>query len=112
MKDLFSQCTYVSVTLRNVNLCSCACSSENLIVTCTNTGEYRIPSEDREERRFLTMVDPPQRTRFAESSTEHSRRFAALRKRNQGTVEAKRAGQEQVRESAKEESALLKVFTS
>ena len=36
--------------------------------------------------------------RFAESSTERSRRFAALRKskqRSQGTVEAKRARQEE-----------------
>ena len=44
------------------------------------------------------MVGPPQRTRFAESSTERSRRFAALRKRkqrSQGTVEAKRARREQ-----------------
>ena len=42
---------------------------------------------DREEPRFLTMedgydnaVDPPRRTRFAESSTESSRRLAALGK--------------------------------
>ena len=32
---------------------------------------------------------------FAESSTEHSRPFAALRKRSQGTVGAKRARREQ-----------------
>ena len=41
---------------------------------------------------------PPQRTRFAESSTERSRRLAALRKRKQRsqcTVEAKRARREQ-----------------
>ena len=58
--------------------------------------------EDREEWGFLTMEDgkdnvvgPPQRTRFVESSTERSRRFAALRKRSQGTVEAKRARRKQ-----------------
>ena len=59
-----------------------------------------LEMEDREERRFLTTEDgdnavsPPQHTRFAESSTERSRWFAALRKRkqqSQGTVEAKRA---------------------
>ena len=41
------------------------------------------------------MVGPPQRTRFAESSTERSRQFVALRKRSQGTVEAKRARRKQ-----------------
>ena len=40
MRDLFSQCTYVSVTLRNVNLHM----SQNSYVTCTDTGEYRMPS--------------------------------------------------------------------
>ena len=41
------------------------------------------------------MVGPPQRTSFAESSTERSRWFAALRKRSQGTVEAKRERRKQ-----------------
>ena len=44
------------------------------------------------------MAGPPQRTCFAESSTERSRRLAALRKRkkqSQCTVEAKRARREQ-----------------
>ena len=44
------------------------------------------------------MAGPPQRTCFAESSTECSRRLAALRKRkqrSQRTVEAKRARREQ-----------------
>ena len=61
--------------------------------------------EDREEQCFLTIENgqgnaagPPQRMCFAESSTEHSRRLAALRKRklrSQCTVEAKRARIEQ-----------------
>ena len=44
------------------------------------------------------MVRPPEHTRFVELSTEHSRQFAALRKRkqrSQDTVEARRARQEQ-----------------
>ena len=41
------------------------------------------------------MVGPPQCSRFVESSTERSQRFAALRKRSQGTVEAKRARRKQ-----------------
>ena len=89
MRDLFSQCTcvrtYVSVTLRNVNLHSFA-------LTCTLAQELTrhwltMEVEDREERRFLTMEDgedsaagPPQRTCFAESSAERSRRLATLRK--------------------------------
>ena len=46
---------------------------------------------------YDNAVGPPQRTCFAESSTELSRRLAALRKRkqrSQGTVEAKRARRE------------------
>ena len=40
-------------------------------------------------------ASPPQRTCFAESSTERSRRLVALRKlRSQCTVEAKRARRE------------------
>ena len=77
--------TYVSVTLRNVNLHSFA-------LTCTlrNHGlrALTIEVEDREERRFLTMEDaedsatgPPQRMCFAELSAERSRWLATLRKR-------------------------------
>ena len=60
MRDLFSQCTYVStyvfVTLRNVNLHT----SRNSYVTCTDMGEYRmldwmpsLAANDEQERMAL-----------------------------------------------------------
>ena len=77
-------------------------------LTHEDTGCTNMPClamEDREERRFLTIENgqgnaagPPQRTCFAKSSTERSRRLAALRirkLRSQCTVEAKRARREQ-----------------
>ena len=119
MRDLFSQCrcvcTYMSVTLKNVNChaqeCQFAptCMQRNSCITFTCTELIREDTgclaqrwrPGREEWRFLTMEDgqdntagPPQPMCFAESSTERSRRLAALRKRKQQsqcTVEAKRA---------------------
>ena len=104
MRDLSSQCTYMSVTLRNVNLHSCH-------VMCTDTGEYRMPClaqpTDEGQGRTVLLDNGGQVGQrgwssatyaFAESSTERSRRFAALRKRkqrSQGTVEAKRARRKQ-----------------
>ena len=69
--------------------------SRNSYVMCTDTGEYWMPSlaasNGGQGRTALLgnggRVGPPQRTHFAESSTERSRRFVALRKRSQGTVE-------------------------
>ena len=75
---------YVSVTLRNVNLHSCARRETHAsrALTHEDTGCTYMPSltiEDREERCFLTIEEgednaagPPQRTCFAELSTECS----------------------------------------
>ena len=52
------------------------------------------------------LVGPPQCTRFVESSTERSRRFAALRKRSQGTVEANRARRKQERKCKRKKHAV------
>ena len=111
MRDLFLQCTcvwtYVCVCRAQDCQFALTCTQRTSYVTCTDTGESRMPSlamEDREEQRFLPMEDgydnavgPPQCMCFAESNTERSRRLAALRKRkqrSQGTVEAKRARRE------------------
>ena len=102
MRDLFSQCTcvhtYVSVTLRNVNLHSFAqlrSRARNSCITCTDDGGVcgrgtKSRLEDREKWRFLTMEDgedstagPPQHMCFVESSAERSQRLATLRKRKQ-----------------------------
>ena len=91
MRDLFSQCTcvrtYMSVTLRNVNLHSFAqlhSCARNSCITCTDDGGTRGRGtrprlEDREEWRFLTMEDgedsaagPPQCMCFVESNAKHS----------------------------------------
>ena len=76
-----------------------------------------LAMEDREEWCFLTIEDgqnnaagPPQCTRFAESSTVHSRRLVTLRKkRSQCTVEAKRARREPEKVQIEESR---RVFTS
>ena len=101
--------TYVSVTLRNVNLHSFALiCAHSFALTCTLRNHalrgLTMEVEDREEWRFLTMEDaedsatgPPQRMCFAESSAERSRWLATLRKRkqrSQSTKEAKRARRE------------------
>ena len=104
-KDLFSQCTcvrtYMSVTLRNVNLHSFALTCKGLMCHMHDDGGacrrgMRSRLEDREERHFLTMEDredsaaaPPQCTCFVESSAERSQRLAMLRNRMQCTKEVK-----------------------
>ena len=98
--------TYVRTFLSRSGMSICAHHGTHTsrALTRENTGCLAQPltMEDRKEWRFLTMEDgqdnaigPLQRTRFVESSTERSRRLAALRKRSQGTVEAKRARREQ-----------------
>ena len=66
MRDLFSQCmyvhAYVSVTLRNVNLHSCAHrgTHASCALSHEDTGYPYMPSltiEDREERHFLTIKE-------------------------------------------------------
>ena len=56
MRDLFLQCTYVSVTLRNVNLRSRASigTHASRALTHEDTGCLSLAMEDREESRFLT----------------------------------------------------------
>ena len=92
MRDLFSHCTcvgmyvrpqhictYVSVTLRNVNLHSRAyVHTWNTCVMCTDV-QGCLAMEDREQWRFLTMEDvedstagPLQCMCFAELSAERS----------------------------------------
>ena len=75
-----------------VNLRSCARrrTYASRALTHEDTRCAYMAKEDREERRFLTIEEgwdsaagPLQRTCIAESSTERSRRLAALRKRKQ-----------------------------
>ena len=75
-----------------VNLRSCARRRTHALraLTHEDTRCAYMAKEDREERRFLTIEEgwdsaagPLQRTCIAESSTERSRRLAALRKRKQ-----------------------------
>ena len=104
--------TYMSVTLRNVNLHSFALTCKELMChmhddggACKRGTGSRL--EDREERHFLTVengVDsaagPPQRTCFVESSAERSRQLATLRNRMQCTKKS------QVQEGKREQEKL------
>ena len=60
MKDLFLQCMCVRMcfSCSGMSICAHVDVEEPSYVTCTDTGEYQMPSlEDREERRFLTMEE-------------------------------------------------------
>ena len=104
----------------------CTCLSRSGMSICTHlhsrarSGTHvsralMIEVEDREERRLEDAEDsaagPPQRTCFAESSAECSRRLATLRKRKQRS-QCTKEGKKRTRESAKEKSTLWRVFTS
>ena len=117
MRDLFSQCTCVRTYIRvcHTQECQfvlmCTQRSGTQYITCTDTGEYRMlrlslrywwrtgkNGASWQWRTGDNAVGLLQRTHFAESSTERSRRFVALRKRkqwSQGTVEAKSPRREQ-----------------
>ena len=148
MKDLFSQCTCVraprkslGLKLSGCHLCSCrahqrealnegsilAMYMRTYVCTCLSRSGMSnfhlllaLTCTLRNSWVTCTAAVSPQRTCFAESSTERSRRFVTLRKRKLRTKSMYKRSQEdkkRTRQSANGESSqarymLWRVFTS
>ena len=125
MRDLFSQCTcvrayvhtYVSVTLKNVNLRSTVMPRQDIgyHVHCTTTSRRCfLATEDGED----SVAGPLQHTYLvessAEASAEHSRRLATLTKRKikRSVHRRSQESKNRTRKSSTVESTYWRFFTA